>query len=129
MTKYVFDSYAWVEYLISGASGALVNSILENPGNQVFTPVLVVAEVCSKVRKEGFDYEAGFQKMVTLSKVEQMDPLLAKDAGVFRQDNRTKIPNFGIVDAIVLLTARKLGAKVLTGDRHLKGFPETEFLK
>ena len=37
---------------------------------------------------------------------------------------RKKIQNFGMADCVILLTARKLNAKIITGDLHFKGFKE-----
>ena len=37
---------------------------------------------------------------------------------------RKKIKDFGLADVFVLLTARKLNAKIITGDPHFKGFKE-----
>ncbi len=129
MTKYVFDSYAWIEYFIASSKGVHVRRLLENGMNEIFTPVIVVAEVCAKAKKDGFDYNEAHRKIVSMSQVESMDSVLARDAGVLKEQTREKIGNFGIVDSIILLTARKLEAKVLTGDYHLKGFEEAEFLQ
>lgn len=128
MTRYVIDSYAWIEYLDGSVKGEKARGIIEGKNAEVFTSVITIAEVCAKARKMNSDPEEAFRRIVALSRVEPIDPLLAKDAGVFRQDMRKKIENFGLADAIILLTARALNAKVLSGDYHLKGFRETEFL-
>jgi len=43
-------------------------------------------------------------------------------------ENKKRNIKFGLVDAFVLLTARELDAKILTGDRHFKGFKEAVLL-
>jgi predicted nucleic acid-binding protein len=39
------------------------------------------------------------------------------------------LKDFGLADAFVLATARKLKAKVLTGDMHFEGVKEAVLLK
>ena len=41
---------------------------------------------------------------------------------------KKKIRDFGLIDAIILTTARKLKAKVVTGDPHFKKFKEVVFI-
>ena len=41
---------------------------------------------------------------------------------------RKKFKDFGLIDSMILLTTRKLDAKILTGDPHFKGFKETIFI-
>lgn len=127
MTKYVLDSYAWVEYFIGADKGVKARGIIESK-NQIHTSVITIAEVCGKMKKQNLDYEEAYKKMISLSLIEPLDAELAKNAGVLRTETRKNIENFGMADAIILLTARALGAKLVTGDYHLKGFKEAEFL-
>lgn len=124
MTKYILDSYAWIEYFIASEKGMEVKEIIERQSNEIYTSVITVAEVCGKAKKENADHEGAYKKMLALSKIEGISPELARDAGLARHEIRKKVENFGLADAIVLLTARSLGAKVLTGDYHFKGFKE-----
>ncbi len=41
---------------------------------------------------------------------------------------RRTIYDFGLADAYVLATARRLGAKVLTGDPHFTNIPEATMI-
>ena len=128
MTKYVLDSYAWIEYFTGGRKGEKVREIIENPSNEVFTSVITISEVCAKTKKEKRDHEEAFRKIMALSQVEGIEPVLAKEAGVFRQETREKVPDFGMADSIIFITARKLGAKIVSGDKHFKNFKEAVFL-
>ena len=128
MTKYLLDSYAWVEYFLASSSGKKVKEIIEDGKHEIFTSVITIAEVCGKAKKEGMDYNLAFRKITSLSSVAQITPEIAMNAGVARQEIRKKVENFGMADAIILITARGMGAKVLTGDYHFKGFKEAEML-
>ena len=67
--------------------------------------------------------------MINNSKVVGLTPEIAMNAGLLHADMKKKIRNFGLADSIILATARKLRAKVVTGDSHFKGFKETVFLE
>ena len=45
-------------------------------------------------------------------------------AGMTHAEIRRKIKDFGLSDAYVLAAARKLNAKILTGDPHFKNMKE-----
>lgn len=128
MAKYVLDSYAWIEYFIASAKGGIVKEIIENRRNEIITSVITVAEVCGKAKKENEDVNEAYTQMLVLSKIEPISPETAKQAGIVKQEMRKKHENFGLADAIILVTARAIGAKVLTGDRHFKGVKEAQML-
>ncbi len=128
MTKYVLDSYAWIEYFIASEKGTKVKQILENRGNEVFTSAITIAEVCGKAKKENADVEAAYKQMLALSKIELVTPEVAKEAGPLKEELRKKTKDFGLADSIILVTARGLGARALTGDRHFSGIKEAQML-
>ncbi len=128
MTKYVLDSYAWVEYFIASEKGRKVRDILEARSNEVYTSVITIAEVCGKVKKENADVEEAYRQMLLLSKIEPITPEIAKKASSLRHEMRKKEEHFGLADAIILVTAKTIGAKVLTGDRHFKEIKEAQML-
>jgi predicted nucleic acid-binding protein len=54
---------------------------------------------------------------------------IATVAGEIDAERKEKIQDWGLADSIVLATARELGAKVVTGDKHFKDLgAETVFL-
>ena len=57
--------------------------------------------------------------------------LLAAKCYVEMQANakKLKLTLPGLFDAIILATGRSLNAKILTGDQHFKGLPETLWLE
>lgn len=123
--KVVFDTYAWVEYLKGSETGIKVQEILESQENEIFSSIITVAEVCSKFKRENIDEDPAYSSIIHLSKIHFINPEFAKETGVLHAEIRKKIKDFGLADAFVLLTARKLNAKILTGDPHFKGFKET----
>lgn len=122
--RYVIDSYAWIEYFNSSEKGSRVKKIVESQDNENFTSIITIAEVSSISKREGRDTELAYKILTNLSKIYFMSLEFSKEAGILHAEIRKKIKDFGLADAIVLLTARKLGAKIVTGDPHFKNFKE-----
>lgn len=123
--RYVADSYAWVEYLKGSEPGERVKEIIEDEGKSIFTSVLTIAEVISMLTRENADCEIAYEYILSISRCVAIDEGFAKDAGRIHAQLRKKIKDFGLVDAFVLLLAKKLKAKILTGDEHFRNFKET----
>lgn len=122
--KYVMDAYAWIEYFIESNKGKKVKEIVESQDNEIFTSIITIAEVTSIGAREKRDVELGNKIILGLSSIHFINLELARDAGILHAEVRKKIKDFGLADTFVLLTARKLGAKIVTGDPHFKGFKE-----
>src|SRR4030067_1293396 len=129
MTRYVIDAYAWIEYLIGSDTGAKVYAILEKENIETDACAVTVAEVVSKVAREGKDIKVAYDVLLSNSRVINADEELSKDAGLLHAEVRKTEKDFGLADAYVLATARKLKSKVLTGDPHFKSMKETVLIK
>ena len=55
MTKYVLDSYAWIEYLDGSEKGRFVRELLFDRKNEAITASICVAEVVTKVNSRNQD--------------------------------------------------------------------------
>ncbi len=129
MSKYVVDAWAWVEYLVGSTFGAKLRDILDEDGSEVYTCAVTLGEVVSKVAREGRDVEAAYTMLLSNSQVVDVDEELSKQAGLLHCEMRKALKDFGLADAYVLATARKLKAKVLTGDVHFKGVKEAVLIR
>ena len=121
--KFIIDSYAWIEYLEGSSEGKRVKEIL-NSKNEIYTLSLNIAEVVSKVKRAGKDENLAYKSIIFNSKILDINPKIAKEGGIIHAEIREKIKSFGLVDSFLLVFSRKLGAKIITGDRHFKGFKE-----
>ena len=128
MTRYVVDSYAWIEYLEGSASGARVEQMLGQAEDR-WTPTPVLAEVTSKVVRSGKDPAIAWQALRAWSTILPLDAETARSAGGLHAAYRSKIRDFDLTDAVVLAVSRKRAAKVLTGDPHFSGMKGVEFLR
>ena len=125
--KYLIDAHAWIEYLEGSTQVKKVKEIFEG-SHEVLVLTLTMAEVVSKFTRKGYDPTVAWVAMAANAVPVELSARQAKEAGKTHAEIRKKIPNFGLVDAILLTIARDLKAKVVTGDTHFKGFKETVFL-
>ncbi len=128
MSRHVIDSYAWIEYLDGTEAGRRVNDLLQGE-DEAFTCALTVAEVVSKVARKGMDVKTAYDVLLANSKVVSVDEELSLQAGLLHCEMRRSLKDFGLADAYVLATARKLKSKVLTGDQHFKNVKEAVLIK
>ena len=127
MTRLIVDSYAWVEYLDGSFKGERVEALLEE-ATDTYTPTPVVAEVTSKTIRSGKDPAVAFQVLRSWSILLPLDVETARAAGGLHATYRKRVPDFAMTDAVVLAVARKLEARVVTGDPHFRGMRGVEFL-
>jgi predicted nucleic acid-binding protein len=129
LSKYVVDAWAWVEYLIGSEFGSKLKEVLDKDSSEVYTCSITLAEVISKVAREGQDVEAAYTMLLSNSQVININEELSKHAGLLHAEMRKTLKDFGLADAYMLATARKLKAKVLTGDAHFKTVKEAVLIK
>jgi len=124
----VFDSFAWMEYLRGTSKGEKVRGYVER-GNGA-TPVLVVAELSAKFHRDGLpDWPTTRDFILAHSALVTLEWPVADRAGETVKELRSKRRNAGLADAVVLETARSLGAPLLTGDEDLRGAAGVLFLE
>ena len=122
--RYVIDATAWIEYFIGSERGKKVKEILDSNENEIFSSIITLTEVVSVTKRENRDAEEKYRDVLNLSNMHFKNLELAKEAGILHSDIKKKIKDFGLADVFVPLTARKLNAKILTGDPHFKTFKE-----
>ena len=125
MTKFVVDAFAWIEYLEGTKKGKSVTEIVEEHSNELFTPSTTVAEVVSKFLKADKNVEIALTAIYSLSLVININKEISTLAGHIHFETKKKNKNFGMLDAFVAATAKKIGAKILTGDDDFRNFKES----
>ncbi|MEK6834969.1 MAG: PIN domain-containing protein [Nanoarchaeota archaeon] len=124
MTKIIVDSFAWIEYLTATNKGSTVKKLIEDENNEIFTHILSLAEISSRLSRSGIKPEESINIISLNSIIINLNNIDSTNAGKLHSEIREKIKDFGLVDAFVLLMSRRLNAKVLTGDSHFKNFKE-----
>jgi predicted nucleic acid-binding protein len=129
MSKYVIDAYAWIEYLRGSRAGEKVRAIFEEENSEVYTCAVTIAEVISKTAREGQNAEIAYGILLNNSQVVNVDEEVSKRAGLLHAEMRKIERDFGLADAYVLATARRLRSKVLTGDLHFRDVKEAVLIE
>ena len=127
--KYIVDAWTWIEYFRGSEYGARLNDILEDPANDVYTCAITVAEVISKIARDGRDVEAAYDMLLSNAQITKIDDQISKQAGLIHSKMRQTRKDFGISDAYMLATASKLKAKIITGDPHFEGLENAIMIK
>ena len=128
MSRYVVDSFAWVEYLAATPIGAKVREVVDDEANEIFTSALSVSEIVSRADRDGRDGRRMASLVEGASVIVPMDFTLAVSTGAIHADARRRIRDFPYGDAALLATAKRLRARVLSGDPHFRGMENVDFL-
>ena len=118
--EFIIDSYAWVEYFKGSKQGEMAREFIENRSSA--TSVISIAELSEKYEREGKNFEDDFTFIISQTKIIQLNTEIALFAGKINNENKKKIKNWGMADAIILSSARINKGRVVTGDEHFRNF-------
>jgi len=128
MTRIVVDAFAWVEYLAGTPRGEQSRVHIDDESNEVFTAALSVSEIVSRGARGGENARALAERLEAASVVVPMDFTLAVSTGLIHAERRKKVKDFPYGDAAVVAVARRMKARVLTGDPHFRDEPQVIYL-
>lgn len=126
-SKVLFDTWAWWEVLQGSSVGAqLKRRYLDAKGVQVLTSAITLGELSAKLASQGL--EPSIPVMTSsirqASTVEDVTGDLAVQAGMLRARLRRRAKSASLADGIVLATARKCGARLVSTDSAFRGEPD-----
>lgn len=130
------DTFAWLELIRGTTAGAVVRTAIEE-ANETLTPSIVLAEIAGACHRTGFSHDLIARELAAIgeaSTIVQIDFGVALAAAGALDELRTiskarKMPLPGLADALILATARVKHARLLTGDPHFRGMPETVWVQ
>jgi len=123
----MLDSFAWMEYFMGTPKGEKVKKLVDDD-LQLYTSPIVVAEIYSKSLRTDGKAQERTDFIIKRCAVVALDVKIAIEAAKIHAENRVKISDFGLADAIILASARSRKIKVLTGDPHFKNFKDAVML-
>lgn len=125
---FLLDTSAWSTFFGGGKGFARVEEVLAT--REVATSVLSLAELSDIYHRSGHAelWEEDFTFMLAASDVLPVTPDAAARAGATKVRRRHSVPRFGLVDAIILETARAHRTVLLTTDEDFKGMRGVELL-
>lgn len=131
----IVDSFAWIEFLGGTPLEEPVREALED-ADAIVSPDIVLAEVAARLARDGLGRQAAAQRLRGIATLSQIVPISVEIAVGVQPASRDLVENArtwgldrpGLADAIILSTGRVLAGKILTGDPHFRGLPETRWL-
>ncbi len=96
--------------------------------SQLYTSPIVIAEIYSKSLRTDGRAEERKDFIMKRCAAGLLDVNIAVEAAKIHAENKVKIPDFGLADAIILASARSRRIKVLTGDPHFESFDDAIML-
>ncbi len=125
--KIVMDTSAWVEYFLGSAEGEIVNKHLKS--DEILTPFIVLLELSCKAYREKWDAKTYLNFIKLKSRIIGIPESSILNFGKTYCEARKKREQFGLADAIILVSAISEKVKILTKDKHFSGFEEAIILK
>jgi predicted nucleic acid-binding protein len=123
----VVDTFAWIEYFAGSERGQRVRQYVES--GEAITPSIVIAEFTDKYEREGMSTKERLTFIRGKSTISALDDDVAEAAGKISAQRRTKVKGWGLVDSVVLATARAKGVRVVTGDEHFRDLTDAVMIK
>ncbi|MFH1072150.1 MAG: hypothetical protein V1743_01850 [Nanoarchaeota archaeon] len=128
MTYHIIDSYAWVEYFNGSAKGKRVQKLLLNQKHSFSTIHPCLAELHGWALKNSQDFNQVLQVVRANSDLISLSEDEWIQTGKERFFQRKKEPDFGLIDAAILVKQKELHCKVISGDRHFRNVKNVVFL-
>lgn len=99
----------------------------------LITPDTVLAEIARKYLREGIEEEVVRQRLSQILEASEpafIDDTIAVEAGrayleLEERSRKLKLSKPSLFDGLILAVARINDARVLSGDQHFQGLPET----
>jgi len=125
---FIADAYAWVEYFRGSEKGKRAAGILDDPKKDILTLESTLAEVKCWALRERKPFDELYIVMRRNSKI--VHPTLEDwlRAAELRYEIRRTVPDFGMMDALLLSAAERSGSRILTADPHFKKMSNVVFL-
>lgn len=115
----LLDTYAWIELFNGTEKGLKVKKIIEE--KTCFTSSICLAELSEWIEKENLNRNELLTVIRKNSTIIEAEQQVMELAGIIKVQQRKTKKGFGLVDAIILATAKVYNLKIVTGDQHFKG--------
>lgn len=122
----LIDSFGWIEYFAEGPLSQKYAQYVESATvDNTVTPTIVIFEVYRRLKARKGEQRAleAYAEMTGTRIVELDDGLALAAADISLQ------MGLDMADAIILATARKFSAQILTSDRHFEKISEASLIQ
>ena len=122
----LFDTSAWWDYLFETPAGARLRTrFVESGRTRIHTSAISLGEIGARLSEQGAEGQIGTVcgAIRRMSRVWDITADIAQDAGPARSRLRKEAKDASLADAVVLVTAQRAGARIISSDRAFRGVP------
>ncbi len=122
----LIDSYGWIEYFSNGPLADKYSRHIEAVSkNSCFIPSIVLYEVYRRIKKIKKEPEAllAYAYIIAHTNIVPAGKKIALDAAEISLEH-----GLGMADSIIMATARRFDAKIVTSDKHFMGKENVVFI-
>ncbi len=127
-SELLFDTWAWWEYLHRTPTGvSLRHRFVESGRHRLHTSAISLGELAARLDLEEHAdrVDAACGAIRRMSRIWEVTPDIAEEGGRSRRRLRQSSPSASLADGIILATARRAGARIVSGDSAFDGVPGT----
>jgi predicted nucleic acid-binding protein len=117
---YIIDTFAWVEYFRGTPKGEILKKTFWEKNSRHITMECCIAELIGYCLRNSKDFRRVIEVVKTNSILLPVTQPLWIGAAKTRFHLRKRIPNFGLVDAILAAKQQELKCRIISGDPHFK---------
>jgi predicted nucleic acid-binding protein len=122
----LFDTWAWWEYLQGSKVGAsLRDRYVSSSRFRIHTSALTLRELASKLDSDGVRERAASAcgAIRRLSHLWDVTADIAEETGLLREELREHSRSASLADAVIFVTSRRAGARIVSADLAFAGVP------
>lgn len=124
----VFDTWAWWEYLHETRTGTSLRRRYGNPDRfRLHTSAISLGEIAARLVTDGARDRVGMVcgAIRRVSRTWDVTADIAQEAGRVRSRLRERTGSASLADAIILVTAQRAGARIVSADPAFSAVPGT----
>ncbi|MEW5896453.1 MAG: PIN domain-containing protein [Nanoarchaeota archaeon] len=125
---YIIDSYAWVEYFLGSAKGEILRKLFSGEKNKFLTVECCLAEIRGWSLRNNQDFDNLFTVIRANSKIIPVTEHDWINAAEIKFEQQRRSPDFGLIDAVILVKQKEFGCEIISGDKHFKGLKKVVLL-
>ncbi|MCD6467130.1 MAG: PIN domain-containing protein [Methanomicrobia archaeon] len=116
------DTSAVIELFLGTERGSKVLEFIK--GEDIFISILTYAETAVWCKRNKKDFELWKEKIEEIANIVELTPEICYNAAEITFRTKQNEKTFGIIDGIVLASARSVNQKLISKDKHFRNFED-----
>ncbi|MDY6966477.1 MAG: PIN domain-containing protein [Halobacteriota archaeon] len=120
------DTSAVIELFLGSKLGTKVLEAIKE--DDAFISIVTYAEVAMWCKRNGKDIEVLKENIEKIANTVDLTSNICYEAANITFEEKQKNKSFGIIDGIIMASARSVNQQLITKDRHFEGFSDVVIL-